>query len=76
MQSKVIDGRCSSHGRCSTNKALWLWNYEIFTGKQLCWSLFKTKLQAFKPATLLKRDSNRFFPEDTAKYLRTAILKN
>ena len=28
-----------------------------FTGKHLCWSLFFTKLQAFRPATLLKRDS-------------------
>ena len=25
-----------------------------FTGKHLCWSLFFTKLQAFRPATLLK----------------------
>ena len=25
-------------------------------GKQLCWSLFLIKLQAFKPGTLLKRD--------------------
>ena len=29
-----------------------------FTGKHLCWSLFLIKLQAFRPATLLKRDSN------------------
>ena len=28
-----------------------------FTGKHLCWSLFFTKLQAFRPATLLKIDS-------------------
>ena len=27
-----------------------------FTRKHLCWSLFFTKLQAFKPATSLKRD--------------------
>ena len=33
-------------------------NFAIFTGKQLCWSLFLIKLQAFKLATLLKRDSN------------------
>ena len=29
-----------------------------FTGKHLCWSLFLIKLQALKPANLLKRDSN------------------
>ena len=27
------------------------------TGKYLCWSLFFTKLQAFRPSTLIKRDS-------------------
>ena len=30
----------------------------IFLGKHPCWSLFLTKLQAFRPATLLKIDSN------------------
>ena len=29
------------------------------TGKHLCWSLLLTKLQAFRTATLLKRESNR-----------------
>ena len=29
-----------------------------FTGKHLCWSLFLIKFQVFRPATLLKRDSN------------------
>ena len=28
-----------------------------FKGKHLCWSLFFTKLKAFRPATLLKTDS-------------------
>ena len=32
-------------------------NFANFTGKHLCWSLFFTKLQVFRPATLLKRDS-------------------
>ena len=32
-------------------------NFASFTGKYLCWSLFFTKLQAFRPATLSKRDS-------------------
>ena len=29
-----------------------------FTAKDLCWSLFLIKLQAFRTATILKRDSN------------------
>ena len=33
-------------------------NFAIFTGKNLCWSLFLKKLEAFKPATLLNRNSN------------------
>ena len=33
-------------------------NFAIFTGKQLCWSLFLIKLRDFSPATLLERDSN------------------
>ena len=42
----------SSHQRCSIEKALK--NFEIFSGKQLCWSLFLIKLQAWRPATLLR----------------------
>ena len=33
-------------------------NFAIFTEKHLCWSLFLIKLQAYRPATLLKRDYN------------------
>ena len=34
-------------------------NFAIFIGgEHLSWSLFLTKLQAFMPVTLLKRDSN------------------
>ena len=32
-------------------------NFANFKGKRLCWSLFFTKSRAFRPATLLKRDS-------------------
>ena len=32
-------------------------NFANFTGKNLCWGLFLIKLLAFKPATLLKRNS-------------------
>ena len=39
------------------NKAV-LKNSEKFTWKHLCWSLFLMKLQAFRSATLLERDSN------------------
>ena len=35
-----------------------LWNTPIFTGKQLCWTLFLITFQAFRPATLLKSGSN------------------
>ena len=31
-------------------------NFAIYTGKDLCWSLFLIKLQAFRPAILLKWD--------------------
>ena len=33
-------------------------NFAKFTGKHLFWGLFLIKLQAFRPATFLKRDSN------------------
>ena len=36
-------------------------NFAHFTGKQLCWSLLFIKLLAWRPATLLKRDSNKVF---------------
>ena len=32
--------------------------FAMFTGKHLCWSRFLIMLQAFRPKTLLKRDSN------------------
>ena len=43
--------------RGSIRKAV-LGNFAIFTGKQLCWSLFLIMVQAVRPATILKRDSN------------------
>ena len=33
-------------------------NFSNFIGKHQCWSIFLTKLQAWRPATLLKRDPN------------------
>ena len=35
-----------------------LMDFVIYAGKHLCWSIFLIKLQAFRSATLLNRDSN------------------
>ena len=35
--------------------------FAIFSGKQLCWSLFLMKLQVRKPATLLKKYPTQVF---------------
>ena len=52
-------------------KLVALKDFAIFTGKHLCWSLFLIKLQAWRPATLLKRDS------DTGAFCEICeILKN
>ena len=48
----------SRHGRCFMEKVV-LKNFAIFTGKHLCWSLFLVTLQAWRTATLLKRESNK-----------------
>ena len=32
--------------------------FAILTGKHLCWILFLTKLQPFRPVILIKKDSN------------------
>ena len=47
----------SSHQRWSVKKAV-LKNFAIFIGKHQCWSLFLIRLQAFRPATLSRKDSN------------------
>ena len=50
--------------------------FAMFTGKHLCSSLFLMKMQAWRPATLLKRDSkifSRFFPVKFARFLRAHI---
>ena len=49
-----------SHQKCSVKKGV-LKNFSIFTEKHLCWSLFLIKLQVFRAAALLKRDSNTGF---------------
>ena len=44
-----------SHVRCSIKKAV-LENFAIFTGKQLCWSLFY-KVTGFQACNFIGRDS-------------------
>ena len=51
-----MKSRCS-HSQMFFKVAV-LENLMIFTEKRLNWSLFLIKLQAFRPAALLKRDSN------------------
>ena len=59
-------------------------HFAIFTRKHLCWGLFLIKLQAFRPATFLKRDSdvscgycelykNIFFTENLRWLLLTVL---
>ena len=60
----------SSHWKCSIKKAVFK-HFTIFTGKNLCCSLF------LRPATLLKkRLKHMCFPTNTVKFLITPILKN
>ena len=47
----------SSHRNSSVQKDAFR-NFAGFTGRQLCWSLFLIELQTFRPAALLKIDSN------------------
>ena len=48
-----------------------------YSQENLNCSLFLIKLQAWRPATLFKRDFNTgFFPANVAKFLRTPILQN
>ena len=55
----VVTLNLSSHKKCSIKIAI-LKNSAIFIGKH-CWSFFWIKLQAWRSATLLKRDSNPGF---------------
>ena len=51
-------------------------NFANFTERDLCWSLFLIKLQAFRPAILLKRLQLRCFLVNYTKFLRTPISRN
>ena len=51
-------GACIRSSEAAVRRYSLEW-FAIFTGKQLCWSLFFNKAaQAFRPATLSKRGSN------------------
>ena len=49
------------------------WDFAVFTGKHLCWSLF-AGFQVWN--FIKKRHQHLCFPVNTAKHLRTPILKN
>ena len=49
-------------------------NFEIFSGKHLCWSAFFNKVTDLKYVTLLKKKCQHgFFPVNIAKFLRAAF---
>ena len=52
-----LSGFRNSLPRCPVKRGV-LKNFTSFTGKQLCWNLFLINLEVFRPAALLKRDSN------------------
>ena len=49
-------------------------NFTIFTGKHLFWDIFLLKLQACRPATLLKRDSNTVFSREFCEIFKKTYL--
>ena len=52
-------------------------NFAIFTGIHRCCSLFLIKMQTWRAATLLKRDSNTWgFPVNVVQFLRKAFSWN
>ena len=50
-------------------------NFANFTGKHLCWSLFFTKLQAFRPATLLKKTPTQVFSCEIWEILKNTYFE-
>ena len=50
-------------------------NFTIFTGEHLCQSFFFNKVAGLRPATLLKRCSDRCFPLNFYKFLRTPFYR-
>ena len=61
---------------CSIKKGV-LKNFEKFTGKHLCQSLFFKKSFRSQPATLLKKTLwHKCFPVNIPKFLRTSFFQN
>ena len=50
-------------------------NFVIFTGKQLCWSLILTKLQACRPAILLKKRLTQVFSCEYYEIVKNAYFE-
>ena len=73
-KSPKFDCWCVNEVLVRRTKRSVLNNFANFTGKHLCWSLFLIKLQACH--FIKKRFRHRCFPVNTAKFLRTPILKN
>ena len=67
----MCDGVQKQLTECSITKAL-LKNFTIFNGKHLSWTLFLIKLQAWRPAALLKKDSKNNYSEE---HLQTAAFE-
>ena len=64
--------------RAALKEKMFLKNFSIFTGKQLCGSLFLIELQAWRPVILLKEtptQQHRCFPANIAEFPGTPILK-
>ena len=69
LQQEILHSICRSSRPEVFCKKDALKTYGKFTGKNLCWSLFIIKLQAF-------RFQYRCFPVSFTKFLRTPIFKN
>ena len=68
MEALIRNGNRGNHQRCFITKIAFK-NFAIFTGKDLCLSLFLIK--SFK-----KRIQRRCFPVNIAIFLKALILKN
>ena len=64
----------SSHRRCSAKKVV-LKNFAVFTRKRLYWSLFLIKLQAFRPATVLKSTPTQTFSCEYCEILKSIYFE-
>ena len=58
-------------------KIVVLKNFANSTGKHLCWNLFLKKVAGWRPATLLKTDSDTgVFLRISQFFLKTSFLQN